>query len=323
MSRADAAGSRPVRRRGAGTDDAERGGVGADAGRLRSIAVRDLLVRFGFGAAVSIAAGLIGLAEGERAGGVLLAFPAILPAALTLIESREGTSTAVSDVRGAVAGAVGMLGFAVIVVALAGRIPTLLALLVAAVAWPVLSGALYFAGTGLARVLGEKQYLPDVAVDEACPAADALRAAGLTVAVAESCSGGVLTALLTAVRGASEVIPGGIVAYADEAKRDLLGVSAEVLQRDGAVSEAAARAMAEGVRRRLGADVGLAVTGLTGSPAEGKPPGLVFVAAVGPAGVRVGRIRGDRGPEATRGDAVRAALRLCCEVVPQHAPSGR
>jgi nicotinamide-nucleotide amidase len=95
-----------------------------------------------------------------------------------------------------------------------------------------------------------------------------------------------------------------------------------VLERDGAVSEAAARAMAEGVRRRLGAEVGLAVTGLTGSPAEGKPPGLVFVAAVGPAGARVTRIEGDRGPEATRGEAVRAALRLCREVVP-HAPAGR
>ena len=67
-------------------------------------------------------------------------------------------------------------------------------------------------------------------------------------------SGGVLTALLTAVRGASEVTPGGIVAYSDEAKRDLLDVPAEVLEREGAVSEAAARAMADGVRRRLGTD---------------------------------------------------------------------
>jgi PncC family amidohydrolase len=322
MSRADAAGSRPARRRDTGAAHVERDALGADAGRLRSIGRRDLLVRFGFGAAVSVAAGLIGLAAGERAGGVLLAFPAILPAALTLVESREGTSTAVSDIRGAVAGALGMLAFALTVVALAGRIPTIVSLLAAAVVWVVTSAVLYFAGTGLARVLGEKQYLPDVAVTEACPAADALRVAGLTVAVAESCSGGVLTALLTAVRGASEVIPGGIVAYADEVKRDLLDVPAEVLERDGAVSEAAARAMAEGVRRRLGAEVGLSVTGLTGSPAEGKPPGLVFVAAVGPAGVRVTRIQGDRGPEATRGEAVRAALRLCREVVP-HGPAGR
>jgi nicotinamide-nucleotide amidase len=322
MSRVDAAGARRAPRRDAGVDHVERGGVGSDAGRLRSVGARDLLVRFGFGAAVSIVAGLIGLAAGQRAGGVLLAFPAILPAALTLIESREGTSTAVSDVRGAVAGALGMLGFALTVVALAGRIPTLLALLVAALAWVVISAALYFGGIGLARVLGEKQYLPDVAVGEARPAADALRDAGLTVAVAESCSGGVLTALLTAVRGASEVIPGGIVAYSDQAKRDLLDVPADVLERDGAVSEAAARAMAEGVRLRLGTGVGLAVTGLAGTPAEGRSPGLVFVAAVGPAGVRVTRIQGDRGPEATRGDAVRSALTLCCEVVPRTGPPG-
>jgi PncC family amidohydrolase len=323
MSRADAAGSRPARGRDAGAEHVERRGVGSDAGRLRSIGARDLLVRFGFGAAVSIAAGLVGLAAGQRAGGVLLAFPAILPAALTLVESREGTSTAVSDVRGAAVGALGMLGFAVTVMALAGRISTLLALAVAAVAWVVISVALYFAGTGLAGVLGEKQYLPDVAVAEARPAAEALRAAGLTVSVAESCSGGVLIALLTAVRGASEVIPGGIVAYGDQAKRDLLDVPAEVLERDGAVSEVAARAMAEGVRRRLGTDVGLSVTGLTGSPAEGKPPGLVFVAAVGPAGARVTELQSDRGPEATRGDAVRAALQLCREVVPQPGARGR
>ncbi|TMD96951.1 MAG: CinA family protein [Chloroflexi bacterium] len=322
MTGADAAGSRPAPRRDADADHVEGGDVGSDAGRLRSIGFRELMVRFGFGAAVSMAAGLIGLAEGDRAGGVLLAFPAILPAALTLIESKEGTSTAVSDVRGAVAGALGMVAFALAVLALAGRIPTLLALLLAAVAWVSISAALYFAGIGLARVLGEEQYLPDVAVAEASPAANALRAAGLTVAVAESCSGGVLTALLTAVRGASEVTPGGIVAYSDEAKRDLLDVPAEVLEREGAVSEAAARAMADGVRRRLGTDVGLAVTGITGSPAEGKSPGLVFVAAVGPAGVRVTRIQGDRGPEATRGDAVRAALKLCGEVMPRNMPEG-
>jgi nicotinamide-nucleotide amidase len=65
----------------------------------------------------------------------------------------------------------------------------------------------------------------------------------------------------------------------------------------------------------MGADVGLSVTGLIGSPSEGKPPGLIYVAAAGPGGVRVARLQDDRGPEANRGDAVRAALRLCCEVV--------
>ena len=129
------------------TDHVDEGGVGSDTGRLRSIRPRDLAVRFAFGAAVSVVAGIVGFTVGEPAGGVLLAFPAILPAALTLIESREGTSTAVSDVRGAVVGALGMLGFAVAVVVLSGRIPVLVALLVATVTWAALSPALYFGGT--------------------------------------------------------------------------------------------------------------------------------------------------------------------------------
>jgi nicotinamide-nucleotide amidase len=296
---------------------AATGGVGVERSGIGGIPVRELAGRFGFGAAVSAVAGLVGLGIGERAGGVLLAFPAILPAALTLIESREGTSAAISDVRGAVVGGLGLVAFALTVLALAGRIPPVLALLAAAGGWLLVSAALYFGGLRLAAVLGEQQYLPDVGVVEALPAAEALRAAGLTVAVAESCSGGVLAALLTAVPGASEIVRGGIVAYAEDAKRDLLGVPAAVLEREGAVSEATASAMAQGVCRRMGADVGLSVTGLLGSPSEGKPPGLVYVAAAGPCGVRTVRLNEDRGPEASRGDAVRAALRLCREVVPE------
>lgn len=293
------------------------GDVSSSLERLRGLPRRDLALRFGFGAAVSVVAGLVGLGLGERAGGLLLAFPAILPAALTLIESREGTSAAISDVRGAVVGALAMVVFALAVLALAGRILPVLAILVAAVAWLLTSAVLYFGGVRLAGVLGDQQYLPDVGVVEAQPAAEALRTAGLTVAVAESCSGGVLAALLTAVPGASQVMRGGIVAYAEDAKRKLLEVPAAVLEREGAVSEATAAAMALGVCRRMGADVGLSVTGLVGSPSEGKPPGLIYVAAAGPGGVRVTRLQEDRGPEANRGDAVRAALRLCCEVVSQ------
>jgi hypothetical protein len=159
-------------------DEVEKGGVGSEAGKLRSIRPRDLAVRFAFGAAVSVAAGMIGQAMGERAGGVLLAFPAILPTALTLIEAREGTSSAVSDIRGAVVGALGMLGFALAAVALAGRIPVVLALLVATLTWLGVSLAVYFGGTRLAVLLGEQQYLPDVAVAEAEPAAEVLRRAG-------------------------------------------------------------------------------------------------------------------------------------------------
>lgn len=288
------------------TDHVEQGGVGSDTGRLKSIRPRDLAIRFAFGAAVSIVAGIIGYAAGERAGGVLLAFPAILPAALTLIESREGTSTAVSDVRGAVVGALGMVAFAVAVVLLAGHVPVLLALLVATVSWAVVSPAVYFGGLLLAGVVGEQQYLPDVAVAEAVPAVEALRRAGLTVAVAESCSGGVLCALLSAVPGASDVVRGGIVADSGDVERALLDIPPEMLGNDGSDVEAVACAMAEGVRRRVNADVGLSVAG-SASP--------IVVAAVAPGRSRTTRIEGDDGIEANTGKAVRNALRLCVEVI--------
>jgi hypothetical protein len=125
--------------------------VGLDLGGVRRIGIRPLTARFGFGAVISIVAGIVGLAAGDRAGGVLLAFPAILPAALTLIESTEGTSAAVSDVRGAVTGALGMICFALTVVVLAGRIPTVLALVVATATWATVSVARYVGGITLAR----------------------------------------------------------------------------------------------------------------------------------------------------------------------------
>jgi hypothetical protein len=156
VTRVEGARSRSFGRRAGGVDHRQTG-VGSDAGRLRGIRPRDLGVRFGFGAAVSVAAGLVGPGWGERAGGVLLAFPAILPAALTLIESREGTSMAVSDVRGAVAGALGMLCFALTVLALVGRTPTAVALLTATASWALVSIALYVGGARLARILGREQ----------------------------------------------------------------------------------------------------------------------------------------------------------------------
>lgn len=110
-----------------------------------------------------------------------------------------------------------------------------------------------------------------------------LRARGLRVATAESCTGGLVAARLTSVPGASDVFAGGIVAYANEVKREQLGVPADVLAAHGAVSAETAAAMARGVRERLGADVAVSVTGVAG-PGGGtpeKPVGLVYLHAEG------------------------------------------
>jgi nicotinamide-nucleotide amidase len=138
------------------------------------------------------------------------------------------------------------------------------------------------------------------------------RARGLTLATAESCTGGLVAARLTSVPGSSDVFIGGVVAYADSVKRAELGVPADVLEAHGAVSAEAAAAMARGGRERLGADVAVSVTGVAG-PDGGtpeKPVGLVYVHAVGPDGERAVdfSLRGDR--ETIRRRATATALHL-------------
>jgi nicotinamide-nucleotide amidase len=139
-------------------------------------------------------------------------------------------------------------------------------------------------------------------VDEASLASvvlDQLRRRGQTLAVAESCTGGGLGAALAAVPGASDVLLGGVIAYANSVKEGLLGVPAALLEAHGAVSDPVAHAMAEGARRATGADWALAITGVAG-PGGGspeKPVGLVHIAVAGPAGcssegVRFGASRG-------------------------------
>jgi nicotinamide-nucleotide amidase len=107
-----------------------------------------------------------------------------------------------------------------------------------------------------------------------------LREQGRTLAVAESCTGGLVAEQLTEVPGSSDYFLGGVVAYANRAKTRFLGVPEALLEEHGAVSEPVARAMAEGVRERFGADYGVATTGISGpgGGSEGKPVGLVHIA---------------------------------------------
>ena len=116
--------------------------------------------------------------------------------------------------------------------------------------------------------------------DLAAVVLNACEARGLHIAVAESCTGGLLGARLTAIAGSSSVVLGGVIAYSNTVKRELLGVKHETLDANGAVSEPVAIEMAAGARQRLGAEVGISITGVAG-PGGGtadKPVGLVWIA---------------------------------------------
>jgi nicotinamide-nucleotide amidase len=145
------------------------------------------------------------------------------------------------------------------------------------------------------------------------------KARGLSIATAESCTGGLVAARLTSVPGSSEAFVGGVVAYSDELKASQLGVDEALLTTHGAVSAEVAEALASGARERLGADVAVAVTGVAG-PGGGtpeKPVGLVFFHAEGPEGGRALRFElpGDR--ESIRSRSAVAALHLVRRLLTQ------
>ncbi|MFJ5772568.1 CinA family protein [Streptomyces sp. NPDC093094] len=133
---------------------------------------------------------------------------------------------------------------------------------------------------------------------------------GETVAVAESLTGGLVASELTAVAGASLAFRGSVTAYATPLKHELLGVDATLLEERGAVDPQVAAQMAAGVRKALGADWGLATTGVAGpEPQDGKPVGTVFVAVDGPRGVSPVSAGGGK-VEALRLNGDRAEIRM-------------
>jgi nicotinamide-nucleotide amidase len=146
---------------------------------------------------------------------------------------------------------------------------------------------------------------------------------GLTIAAAESLTGGLVTAALTTVPGSSAAVRGGIVAYAADLKNALLGVDAELLARVGTVHRDVALAMARGARERLGASVGVATTGVAGpDPADGQPVGAVHIAV---STARLARhealmLNGDR--TAIRRGTVDAVLKLLVMTLKEGWPEG-
>lgn len=139
---------------------------------------------------------------------------------------------------------------------------------------------------------------------------------GWTLATCESLTAGLVAATIADVPGASAVLRGGLVCYATDLKATLAGVDPQVLARHGAVAEPTVRQMAAGAAARLGSDVGLATTGVAGpDPAEGHPPGHVWIAAALPDAttVRLLDLSGDRA--AIRSGTVDAVLDLLAELL--------
>ena len=141
------------------------------------------------------------------------------------------------------------------------------------------------------------------------------------LAVAESCTGGLLGSVITSVPGSSEYFAGGVIAYSNQLKISLLGVSPELIALHGAVSQEVAMAMAHGVARVTGAPASIAITGVAGpAGSEQKPPGTVFVAVMGPcfSVCRQFTFEGNRGQ--VRAEAVKRAIDLFLSAAGEAAP---
>jgi nicotinamide-nucleotide amidase len=163
----------------------------------------------------------------------------------------------------------------------------------------------------LTPAIGDSAYGAD-GDDLAAIVIDALRARGLTIAVGESCTGGMLGMRLTSMPGSSDVFLGGVIAYDNRVKMSRLGVSEHSLRAHGAVSDEVAQEMASGARAATGADIGIGITGIAGpgGGAPDKPVGLVAIAidGAGAATARSARFIGDR--DEVRRRATQAALNM-------------
>ena len=136
--------------------------------------------------------------------------------------------------------------------------------------------------------------------------------AGKTLATAESCTGGMIGELLTAIPGSSAVYKGGIISYTNEIKHNLLGVEEILLEKEGAVSAPVAKAMAEGARRVLNADIAVSVTGLAGPGGDdqGNPVGTVYIGYADEKGKEAICFHFDGDRDAVRTQAAEAALTM-------------
>ena len=146
---------------------------------------------------------------------------------------------------------------------------------------------------------------------------ESLRESGGTVATAESCSGGLISHLITNVPGSSAYFMGGAVTYSNEAKVHVLGVDERSLEEHGAVSEQVAREMAEGAQERFAADYAVACTGVAG-PTGGtkdKPVGTVYIAVAAPGGTRVDRCHFEGNRERIKQQTADRALTLLLESI--------
>lgn len=153
------------------------------------------------------------------------------------------------------------------------------------------AGSAYDAFVGVVRERHADTLFSDDGTTVDMQVASLLRDGGLTIATAESCTGGLLAGRLTELGGSSEYVLGGVVVYADEAKVALAGVDPALIEAHGAVSTEVAEALADGARAALGADVGVGVTGIAGpgGATDDKPVGFVCFSVAGPDGARLTR----------------------------------